>query len=66
MLIEDCTDIIIEVGGDNEFGDPVGDLRVPQGGDQSATLVITGSSSGVVLKGIEVFAGAGESFFCSQ
>lgn len=59
MLIENSTNVIFEVGGDDEFGDPAGDIRPPEGGVQSANLVITGSSSGIVLKGIEIFSGAG-------
>lgn len=59
MLIEDSTNVVFEVGGDDEFGDPTGDIRPPVGGLQSANLVVTGSSSGIVLKGIEIFPGAG-------
>eukprot|EP00904_Undaria_pinnatifida_P008909 jgi/Undpi1/5148/HiC_scaffold_19.g08499.m1 len=58
MLISDSTNVVIEVGNDDEFGDPVGSIRPPDGGDQTANLVITGTSSGVVLKGIEVYNGA--------
>ena len=61
MLISDSTNVVIEVGNDDEFGDPVGSIRPPDGGDQTANLVITGTSSGVVLKGIEVYNGAGAS-----
>lgn len=61
MLIEDSTNVVFEVGGDDEFGDPTGDIRPPEGegGLQSANLVITGSSSGIILKGIEIFPGTG-------
>lgn len=59
MLIEDCSDVTIEVGPDDDFGDPTGSLRPPEGGEQSANLVVTGNSSGVSIIGIEIFDGAG-------
>lgn len=57
MLIEDSSNVLVEAQLDD--GDFQGSIAVPAGGDQSANLVVAGTSSGVVLKNIRVHEGAG-------
>lgn len=55
--IKDSVNVLFEGGRDN--GDPVGSIGVPgEGGDQSANLVVSGTTSGVTLKELAVGSGA--------
>lgn len=60
VTIKDSSNILFEGGFDD--GDFLGSIDVPEGGDQSANLVVSGTTSGVTLKDISVGSGAGESF----
>lgn len=57
MLIKDSVDLLIE--GVIDDGSLDGSIEVPHGEDQSANLVISGSTEGVTLKNISISDGAG-------
>lgn len=56
--ITDSANILFE--GRIDDGDLNGSIDVPEGGDQSANLVVSGTTSGVTLKDISIGSGAGE------
>lgn len=58
LVIEDSTNVLLE--GVFDDGDYVGGISPPDGGDQTANLVITGTSSDVYLKNVAIREGAGE------
>lgn len=60
--VKDSVNVLFE--GIIDDGDFYGSIEVPEGGDQSANLVVSGTSSGVILKNIFVSLGAGGSFIC--
>ena len=60
VSIKDSVNILFE--GLIEDGDFDGAIRVPEGGDQSANLVVSGTSSGVTVKNFNILPDAGESF----
>lgn len=57
MLIENSTDVLVE--SIRNDGEDQGSIEIPSGGDQTANLVVTGTTSGVTLKKISIFEGAG-------
>lgn len=59
--IKDSSNVLLE--GIVYDGDFTGSIDVPAGGDQSANLVVSGTTSGVTLKHINIGSGAGESWF---
>lgn len=54
--VTDCANVMFE--GIVDDGDFYGSLEPPEGGDQSANLVVSGTTSGVTLKNIYVTSGA--------
>ena len=60
MVIEDSSNVLIQAKRNN--GDWNGSIGVPDGGEQSANLVVTGTTEGVVLKDIYIPSGAGMIF----
>ena len=58
LLIDTCNNILFE--GWDEFEVPTARLSPPVGGDQTASVVITGDSSGIVFQNCYVEPGAGE------
>ena len=60
VSIKDSVNILFE--GLVEDGYFSGSIGVPEGGDQSANLVVSGTSSGVTLKNFGISPDAGESF----
>lgn len=61
VSIKDSVNILFE--GREEDGDIVGAIRVPDGGNQSANLVVSGTSSGVTLKNFNIRLDAGDYVF---
>ena len=57
--IKDSVNVLVEGGVDD--GELYGSIKHPKGGDQSANLVVSGTTSGVTLKDISLASGAGES-----
>lgn len=57
MLIENSNNVVVE--GQYDEGSLQGSIAVPKGGNQSANLVVAGTSSGVILKNINIYEGAG-------
>ena len=63
MMIEDSASILVEgIYDEDEYYPYEGFLGAPQEADQSANLVIAGSSSEIYLKDLNMLAGAGEYF----
>ncbi|CAN0223077.1 unnamed protein product, partial [Pylaiella littoralis] len=56
LLIDTCNNIRFQ--GYDEFEVPSARLMPPTGGDQAASVVITGDSSGIILQNCEVTPGA--------
>lgn len=61
LLIDDCNNIEFDgiLGG---FEIPDAGLMAPAGGDQTANVVITGDSSGIVFREFAMGAGARKLF----
>lgn len=57
-MIKDSVNILLE--GTEDGGYLYGSIEVPEGGDQSANLVVSGTTSGVVLKDLSIKSGAGD------
>ena len=57
VTITDSTNVLFE--GDYDGGDLYGSIDAPNGGDQSANLVVSGTTSGVILRDIIIGSGAG-------
>lgn len=57
LLIDTCNNVRFQ--GYDEFEVPTARLSPPAGGDQAASVVITGDSSEIVLQNCEVTAGPG-------
>lgn len=57
--ITDSANILFE--GRIDDGDLNGSIDVPEGGNQSSNLIVSGTTSGVTLKDISLGSGAGES-----
>ena len=60
VLIEDSTNLHFEGSDDLDFAFPA-ILDPPSGGEQTANVVITGNSSGLVFKAFSIGAGPGKS-----
>eukprot|EP00904_Undaria_pinnatifida_P002876 jgi/Undpi1/1258/HiC_scaffold_109.g14172.m1 len=56
VTITDSTNVSFE--GDYDDGDLYGSIDAPNRGDQSANLVVTGTTSGVILRDITIGSGA--------
>eukprot|EP00904_Undaria_pinnatifida_P008259 jgi/Undpi1/4563/HiC_scaffold_18.g07917.m1 len=56
LLMDTCNNIVWE--GYDEFEVPTPRLSVPTGGDQTANVVVTGDSSGIVFQNCDVGPGA--------
>lgn len=59
LLIEDSNNLHFEGGDDLDFAFPA-ILDPPTGGDQTANVVITGNTSGVVFKAFSIGDGPGK------
>lgn len=57
LLLDTCNNFVWE--GWDEFEVPDPKLSPPSGGDQTANVVITGNSSGIVFQNTEIGSGAG-------
>ena len=57
--IKDSVNVLVEGGIENR--ELHGSIELPKGGDQSANLAVSGTTSGVTLKDISLASGAGES-----
>lgn len=55
--MDTCNNIVWE--GYDEFEVPTPRLSVPTGGDQTANVVVTGDSSGIVFQNCDIGPGAG-------
>lgn len=57
LLVDSCNNVRFQ--GYDEFEVPTARLSPPTGGDQAASVVITGDSSEIVLQNCDIAAGAG-------
>lgn len=57
LLLDTCNNFVWE--GWSEFEVPSAKLSPPTGGDQTANVVVTGDSSGIVFQNCEIMPGAG-------
>lgn len=58
LLIDTCNNIVFEGSDESELPNPK--ISPPSGGSQTASVVITGDSSGIVFKDTDVGPGAGD------
>lgn len=62
-MIKDSVNVLFE--GLRENRELRGSIEVPEGGEQSANLVVSGTTSGVTLKEFDITSGAGKSLALS-
>lgn len=61
LLMDTCNNVVWEGLDDSELPDPK--LSPPSGGDQLASVVITGDSSNIVFKDCDISPGAGDAYY---